>query len=530
VKRHLDITLAALLALALAGSPLACGSSSSEESSPPGSSPDVSADAEAPRPLAAQITIEEISLNQGVKVSLVKAGAIIAGDALNAPIIAGRPGMLRVFVKATGRERPVVDAELTVRRPGKPDLVLRDDNKSVVSKAADGDLGTTMNFSLAAEDIVPETSVTLRVGPRLAPSTLPPAPVAPGAVPAEELRFPATSDGATLLLPARTASETLRVKFVPVTMDDEGTARAPDLADVSYYRDVLYKMYPVANVELTVRDPFVWTQAVEPDGEGWDELLTGIMQLRRADQSPQNVYYVGVFTPKKSVDEFCSRGSCVLGIAPQADERQVNLRVALVLGYQSRGSGGTLAQELAHAMGRAHAPCGRPDNIDADYPYPGGRIGAWGYDLLEKKWLDPEDRSRDFMSYCNPVWVSDYTFRGIFERMEIVTKQAAVLGQDQAKAMQSFRIDRRGEVHEGPLVDVLPAPAASKAAQPSRSASSIRYETAEGRVLGTAEATVQPIAGTGGKLVIGPVAPAGAARARIAGLGVTALRASSPRR
>ena len=68
---------------------------------------------------------------------------------------------------------------------------------------------------------------------------------------------------------------------------------------------------------------------------------------------------------------------------------------------------GTIAHELGHNMSLGHAPCG-VDGSDPSFPYPNGTIGAWGYDFLRGR-LVPAAR-RDYMSYCDPDWTSDYHF------------------------------------------------------------------------------------------------------------------------
>ncbi len=42
----------------------------------------------------------------------------------------------------------------------------------------------------------------------------------------------------------------------------------------------------------------------------------------------------------------------------------------------------------------------------------------WGYNLLTKAFHDPKET--DVMGYCDHVWISDYTFTGLFNRMKLV--------------------------------------------------------------------------------------------------------------
>ena len=70
---------------------------------------------------------------------------------------------------------------------------------------------------------------------------------------------------------------------------------------------------------------------------------------------------------------------------------------------------GTIAHELGHNLNLRHAPCPGTPGTDPSYPYPGGAIGAWGYDFEGVRLLPPF--SGDLMGYgCSPSWISDYHF------------------------------------------------------------------------------------------------------------------------
>ncbi|WP_419161681.1 leucine-rich repeat domain-containing protein [Candidatus Palauibacter sp.] len=69
----------------------------------------------------------------------------------------------------------------------------------------------------------------------------------------------------------------------------------------------------------------------------------------------------------------------------------------------------TIAHELGHNMSLQHALCrGDEGGPDPGFPYDNGQSGIWGYDPRDGS-LVPPDRS-DFMTYCDPTWVSDYYF------------------------------------------------------------------------------------------------------------------------
>lgn len=511
VNRSLVVRSLALVGLVAAASNSACGSTDS--STPATNGPATAAPPAAPTTAADEMSVDEVAVYQAVKTTVVKDGALAAKT--NAPVIAHRPALVRVFVKAIARTRPKIEGELRVKRAGKEDLVLKDGGKRILPELDDSAMDQTLNFEIGADDMTADASFSVKVGTKLDSGDV--------------VAFPA--DGSAAPFNAKTASQQLKVKFVPVTYEaDAGASITPDLADMASLKETLYKMYPVASVDVTVRQPLKWSTPVKPDGPGWDTLLSGIMQLRRADKVDRDVYYVGVFTPKETIDQFCDKGSCILGVAPQADELNVGMRAALVLGYKNRGAGSTLAQELAHAMGRAHAPCGNPKAIDDQFPYGNGGIGVWGYDIVKKALLDPADRYRDFMSYCGPTWTSDYTFSGIYERMEIVTAQEKALTQPagastpagssgaavQSVTRQSFIVAKDGSIQEGPALEVIPGDGSGDHVD-------VSYEGHGGKAFASVSAHVRTISGTGSRIVIAPEAPAGAVRARLAGIGITSL-------
>jgi len=61
---------------------------------------------------------------------------------------------------------------------------------------------------------------------------------------------------------------------------------------------------------------------------------------------------------------------------------------------------------------------------DPAFPYSGGRIGSWGYDVFDGKLYDPL-KTMDFMGYCSPNWVSDHTY-------ELLRAFIALMGQKRA--------------------------------------------------------------------------------------------------
>lgn len=447
---RMSLSLGSLFVLAL----VACGSSNDGASTPA-----VEGDATEPAvPFAEQVAVDQISVNQGVKVTLVDERALV--KKVNAPIIPERPALVRVHAKTLQyRTRVRASAELRIHVPGRPDFVATDSVKSIVPQD-ELEMGTTFNFEVPGDAIAAGASLDVLVRDEKATDAT--------------VRFPENA-GESVAMNVGKLAPTLRVKFVPVKYEGDGSGRTPDMSPVAVenYKNTLYKMYPASKVEVVVRNELRWPLKVLPDGEGWDALLDALIETRSDDNAADDVYYIAIFDPAETAHDWCTSGEgygCVLGIAPQAMLRDVYLRVAMITGYS--GNEGTLAQELGHAMGRAHAPCGGAGDVDPGYPYGRANIGVFGWDVVDRQLVDPGSRIFDFMSYCHPNWVSDYTFAGLYERMVKVAEtkrpEAPITtggaGSDQNASSGFVRISHvrpDGSVRPGPKVRVSEVDGAS---------------------------------------------------------------------
>ena len=88
-------------------------------------------------------------------------------------------------------------------------------------------------------------------------------------------------------------------------------------------------------------------------------------------------------------------------------------------------NGVTMAHELGHACGFAHAPCGTPGdpNYPAYEPYdpantPTASIGEYGLNINDGSILPP-DTFKDLMSYCGPRWISLYNYRRLINHASL---------------------------------------------------------------------------------------------------------------
>lgn len=362
-------------------------------------------------PLAPQtLALTGVDVYQTVQIPLMRDYAKV--DTRKAPVIADRGAMFRVSVKPdVGWKRKKVTAKLHLEsKAGAEDLV--DTREIGPSGSLDSVLDSTFHWDLPREKVLLDTawSVTVTNG--------------------EELLAQYPAEGGVDPLAPKT-SGVLKVKIVPVKWDADGSGRVPSTTEdsINYYRDYLYSMYPVTGVEVTVREPWSWTEAVDPGGDGWDTLLSAIVDLRNADGAPADVYYYGLFKPADQFWKYCRMG-CVAGLSGLlSDPTDAFSRGSIGLGYGEE-SAKTMAHEIGHAHGRAHAPCGGPAGIDKKFPYKDGSVGVYGWNLIEKTLMDTG--YNDVMGYCDPNWISDYTYNALYSRVFYVNSKKSMVLPDGA--------------------------------------------------------------------------------------------------
>ena len=162
---------------------------------------------------------------------------------------------------------------------------------------------------------------------------------------------------------------------------------AEDMTAESEWLRFARSVLPIGDMHLTMHEPF-YTSADLNTFDGWRQLISDIRTLRTMENGKG--YYYGAF-------------------------HRANLTGLVGLGYIGYpvsiglSQDDTFAHEVGHNMSLAHAPCGGAGGADPRFPYRDGSTGVWGYNPAGGGIIDP-DQYKDLMGYCNPNWVSDYSF------------------------------------------------------------------------------------------------------------------------
>jgi hypothetical protein len=300
------------------------------------------------------------------------------------PLVAGRNGLLRVFVRASGPNSalPAVRARFYSGATLVNTVMIPAPVASVPTSVDEATLSSSWNVQVSGASLQPGLRILLDVDPANA--------VAEG----NETDNMLPANGIPATMDVRTVSA-LSVRLVPVIQAARGdTARVSESNKANFILP-MQKMFPVATIDADVRAPYTYNGAeLTSGGTNWTGLLSEINAVRMAEATGR-VYYGVVRVGYTS-------GVAGLGY--------IGVPAAIGWDYQPSGTE-VMAHELGHNFGRLHAPCGSPAAVDDFFPYAGGTIGVFGYDIFSGLVKLPV--VRDLMSYCDPTWISDYTYKAI---------------------------------------------------------------------------------------------------------------------
>jgi hypothetical protein len=195
----------------------------------------------------------------------------------------------------------------------------------------------------------------------------------------------------------------LDLKIVPIAFTQ--TPSGPYFPPVSTdpVSDFVRRTFPLSGINLSYRAPMPFSGNLS-DGNDWLRLLNELTNLKDSDGAPDSQVYYGLI-PTRDINGLIHYYN-IGGIGWLGYRAAVGLDNLYNVG----------AHEIGHTFGRLHAPCGDVASSDPGYPYAGASIGNYGIDVYSNVLISPvaPDYAKDLMSYCNPPWVSDYTYIGLY--------------------------------------------------------------------------------------------------------------------
>ncbi len=366
---------------------------------------------------ARAVSVSRVEANSGVAIPIAIDGAWADGSQRQAQIPKNRNTAFRVYVDVNENnwvERDI-EGRMTVYLPDGTEKVYSE-TVTISADSSTSSFQSNIVIGVLAEDMQPNTQfqVELFEAPGNDYEALPEPNGIPTAMP--EPNF----------IGIETSYQNMRIMVVPIEYDFGGCQTQFDISEenMSDYIDHIFQQNGIENIDVEYHE-YYRVDDLDLGGNGFFTLLNRMSQLRAAEAPDANVYYYGLFD--NCGECIGDGGGCTLGVAngiPGDSIGEAGSRVAIGAQFLGQSEVGieTFVHEVGHNQGRRHIFCpnAQAAGTDPSYPYDDGRTTGWGFGVRDFQ-LRNGNTHYDYMSYCNPTWVSDWQWKETFERIRTLS-------------------------------------------------------------------------------------------------------------
>jgi hypothetical protein len=367
---------------------------------------------------ARSVRISKVEANPGVAIPIAQDGAWVDGSGRNAPLVKNRNTAFRVYLDVDDASwvPRTLEARLTITQSDG-----RESSYQEVGQI-DNDSSTT---SLQSNILLGAVGDDMQPGARFQVELFE-AGTGYEALP-EASEPPRALDDGPAEIGIEPSDQRMRLVIVPVDYSFGSCTTSIELTPEALqpYEDAMFQENPLEAIEIETRAPISVNDLDLSDSNDFFQLLNRAVQLRASDAPDPNVYYYVLFDNCGAC--ISESGGCLLGVAPGTpgpSEGEAGQRVAIGTRYLSNDEVGieTFVHEIGHTQGREHVACpgAQAAGPDPTYPYEGGSIGVWGFGVRDFQIRNPSNHT-DYMSYCNPTWVSDWQWSATFARAKVLS-------------------------------------------------------------------------------------------------------------
>ena len=351
----------------------------------------------------------------------VEVTQVVQNMAHSVPLVAGKSSVVRIYLSSATPAALSVRGVLAVRNGGGPWLYVPSVGAAVINPAASG------NVRMKREDIAQGLNFRL-----------PMSATATGPCEVVLVRLESVQPSQGLVPPSNAkrsvafgAAAPLRVHILGVRYQAPvlGHSVEPTVIDYSLIQSWLGRAYPIASVvwsKVTVDAPATWTPPF--DAAVVNSFVRAIRFQDMNAGADNRTHYFGL-VPDASGHYFM-RGLASGIPDAAADPSTVASGPTGANGFpwDTDGSYGDwyTGHELGHTFGRFHAEfCGAVGG--KPFPYANGQLSNADGEFVGLDIGDPDHNIpmaalpgvvwHDLMSYCEFQWLSDFTYKGLFDRL-----------------------------------------------------------------------------------------------------------------
>ena len=353
------------------------------------------------------IRVDRVEVNQAVAIEVVRDGQLIPVDQRTGGLVKDRDTLIQVFWSIPGnwQARPIT-FKLHVRDID-GGLVLYEQTRMIAGPPSPGSTDGAMTFAFPADSFTGNLEFYVELWEGEGGHEGVPASSEAPAAPAGGMQ------------PIGVTDEPMEAKVILVPVQYSYGNCNTDTTNVinnnyQAFYDWFFAQNPIHTLDLSI-----YQGAIELDTQltTLSQINNRLVALRFNEFAEPNEYYHAVVNAcAGGVD---GAGGLAPGL-PGPIKGAGDLRVSTTLWVDLGFTRDAFVHELGHNQGRPHSPCGDPDGADQSYPHNGSSIGAWGFDILTFQWRNP-NQWKDYMSYCGPAWVSDWTWGHVHEQVRQLT-------------------------------------------------------------------------------------------------------------